>query len=319
MRCETNRRERRTAFGSGDRGQYRQRRRAGARLAQRRRRPSACSAAKCSFSIASSRPAKTNNLPFTAEALRLGQGPAGHHPHPGRRRRQAPALPAPAPGGESLPRCPRRALLRRARGTDPLPAAGHPARRRRRGRLKIMVPMVTACGGGGLVRRLLAEAAAELRRRRDRPRPRIELGIMVETPAAALSIDQPGARGRLLQHRQQRPAAVRPGRRPRQRRSGRTLRPAASGLPAPAAAGGRGRPGRPKRWLGICGEMAGNPGLPAAAGGLRLRRTQHGAGPLIPAARKRLRQLDATSAAACCARHALRRRRRSRPTLLRRV
>ena len=192
------------------------------------------------------RPAKTNNSPSTPAPLRRRSGPAGHHPHPGRRRRQAPALPAPARGGQSLPRRPRRALLRRARGADPLPAARHAARPApRRGLLRIMVPMITnveevragaprcwlrpppGCAGAACPRPGASSWASWSRRRR---RPSL--------------IDRLARSRRFLQHRQQRPAAVLPGRRPRQRPPGASLRPVLPGLPAPAAPD-RGR--RPRR------------------------------------------------------------------------
>jgi len=60
----------------------------------------------------------------------------------------------------------------------------------RHGKLKIMVPMVTGVAEVRLLRRLLADAAAELRGRKVPHREKVELGIMVETPAAALFIDQ---------------------------------------------------------------------------------------------------------------------------------
>jgi len=77
---------------------------------------------------------------------------------------------------QELIRCQLRAILRAARY----------------GLLKVMVPMVTVADEVRLVRRLLADAAAELRRRKVPHARSIEVGIMVETPAAALSLDSLG-------------------------------------------------------------------------------------------------------------------------------
>ena len=75
------------------------------------------------------------------------------------------------------------------------------------GPLSIMFPMVTAVPEVRAVR-----AALRARPRRSPARRRqLEVGIMVEVPAAALQADALARRGRLLLHRHQRPDAVRAG------------------------------------------------------------------------------------------------------------
>jgi len=160
----------------------------------------------------------------------------------------------------------------------------------RRGRLRIMVPMITNVAEVALVRRLLAEAAAGLRRRRVPHARRIELGIMVETPAAALAIDLLAraadffsiGSNDLLQY----VLAVDRG---NAALAGLydPLHPAFLRLLQHAARQAR----QAKRWLGICGEMAGNREylpLLAALGFDELSM----ASTLVPAARERLAQLD---------------------------
>lgn len=178
---------------------------------------------------------------------------------------------------EELVRCQLRALLRAA-------ANG------RRGRLRIMVPMVTGVAEVALVRRLLADAAAELRRRRVPHARRVELGVMVETPAAALAIDKlaGGAdffsvgSNDLLQY----VLAVDRGNAalaglydPRH--------PAFLRLLQQTALQAR----RAKRWLGICGEIAGNSEYQPLLVGCGFDELSM-APALIPAARERLAQLD---------------------------
>ena len=143
---------------------------------------------------------------------------------------------------KELIRCQLRAILRAAR----------------HGNVKIMVPMVSGLPEVRLVRRLLAEAGAELRERKIPYAKKIEIGIMVETPAAALSLDHLGGEADffsvgsndLLQYF----LAVDRG----NARLGDLydpLHPAFLRLLFQAAGQAR----QAKRWLGICGEMAGNP------------------------------------------------------------
>ena len=156
------------------------------------------------------------------------------------------------------------------------------------------------------MRRLLAEAAAELTARGRVPQREKHRAGHHGRDAGGRPVPRPARRrGRFLQHRQQRPAAVLPGRRPRQRRRGGSLRSAA--IPPSCACSPR-RPPQARaarRWLGLCGEMAGDSRSPAAAGRPGPRRAQHGRrphpggqGPPAPAGRRRLPR---TAAARPCA------------------
>ncbi|HEX7502310.1 MAG TPA: phosphoenolpyruvate--protein phosphotransferase, partial [Acidobacteriota bacterium] len=139
-----------------------------------------------------------------------------------------------------LIRCQLRAILRAARF----------------GALKIMVPMVSGVEEVRLVRRLLAEASAELDARKI-PQPKnVELGIMVETPAAAMFLDRLAGEADffsigsndLLQYflaADRGNAGVADIYDPRH--------PAFLRLLAQAAAQAKAS----RRWLGLCGEMAG--------------------------------------------------------------
>jgi phosphoenolpyruvate-protein phosphotransferase len=159
------------------------------------------------------------------------------------------------------------------------------------GRLKVMVPMITSLEEIRLVRRLLHEAAAELRAKKIAHNPDIELGIMVETPAAALFLGQLGREADffsigsndLLQFF----LAVDRG----NAKLGNLydpLHPAFLNLLAQAVAQARAA----KRWLGICGEMAGNPDFLPLLVGLGFDELSLTAG-LVPQIKTRLRQLDA--------------------------
>jgi phosphoenolpyruvate-protein phosphotransferase len=175
----------------------------------------------------------------------------------------------------NLVRCQLRAILRAARF----------------GALKIMVPMVSGLEEVRLVRRLLAEAAAELSARKIPQRRDIELGIMVETPAAAMFLDQLAREADffsigsndLLQYflaADRGNAGVAEIYDPRH--------PAFLRLLAQAAAQAKAA----KRWLGLCGEMAGDPDLLPLLVGLGLDELSLAAN-RIPALKARLRQLDA--------------------------
>ena len=175
---------------------------------------------------------------------------------------------------KDLIKCQLRAILRAARY----------------GNLKIMVPMVTALEEVRLVRRLLAAAAAELRQRKISHRENIKLGIMVETPAAAFFLDQLSREADffsvgsndLLQYF----LAVDRG----NARLGDLydpLHPAFLRLLFQAAGQAR----KAKRWLGMCGEMAGDPAFLPLLLGLGLDELSLAAG-RIPALKTRLRQLD---------------------------
>ncbi|MCJ7523683.1 MAG: phosphoenolpyruvate--protein phosphotransferase [Candidatus Aminicenantes bacterium] len=175
---------------------------------------------------------------------------------------------------EDLIRCQLRAILRAAR----------------HGNLKIMVPMVSAIEEVRLLRRLLAEAGAELRERKIPHADNIEVGIMVETPAAALFVDQLGREADffsvgsndLLQYF----LAVDRG----SARLGELyspLHPAFLRLLFQAAAQAR----KAKRWLGICGEMAANPEYLPLIIGLGFDELSMAA-PAIPAVKERIARLD---------------------------
>jgi multiphosphoryl transfer protein len=173
-----------------------------------------------------------------------------------------------------LIRCQLRAILRAARF----------------GALKVMVPMVSGVEEVRLVRRLLAEASAELKARRIQQREDIELGIMVETPAAAMFLDRLAAEADffsigsndLLQYflaADRGNAGVADIYDPRH--------PAFLRLLAGAAAQARAA----RRWLGLCGEMAGDADLLPLLVGLGLDELSLAAS-RIPAVKARLRQLD---------------------------
>lgn len=179
------------------------------------------------------------------------------------------------PEQADLIRCQLRAMLRAARC----------------GRLKIMVPMVAAPGEVRLVRALLKEAAAELRRRRVPHARAVELGIMVETPAAALAVDSltreadffSVGSNDLLQY----VMAVDRG---DLALAGLydPLHPAFLRLLAGAARQAR----RARRWLGLCGEMAGRADLLPLLAGMGFDELSM-APALIPGAKERLAWLDA--------------------------
>ena len=176
---------------------------------------------------------------------------------------------------EDLIRCQLRALLRATA---------------RSGCLRVMVPMVATVAEVRLARRLLAEAVAELRRRRVYHARRIELGIMVETPAAALAIDNLAREAAffsvgsndLLQY----VMAVDRG---NAALAGLydPLQPAFLRLLQQAARQAR----QAKHWLGICGEMAGDSELLPLLVGIGFDELSM-APPLLPAVRERLAQLD---------------------------
>jgi fructose-specific PTS system IIA-like component len=173
-----------------------------------------------------------------------------------------------------LVKCQLRAILRAAR----------------HGNLKIMVPMVINLEEVHMVRRLLAAAAAELHERKISHAESVEVGIMVETPAAALFLDQLGLEtdffsigsNDLLQYF----LAVDRG----NARLGNLydpLHPAFLRLLFQTAGQAR----KAKSWLGICGEMAGDPAFLPLLLGLGLNELSMASGQ-IPAIKTRLRQLQ---------------------------
>lgn len=178
---------------------------------------------------------------------------------------------------KELIRCQLRAILRAAR----------------LGNFKIMVPMVVAIEEVRVLRRLLAEAEAELRERKIPYAKKIEVGIMVETPAAALHVDKLSREADffsigsndLLQYF----LAVDRG----NTRMGYLydpLHPAFLRLLSQAAGQAR----KAKRWLGICGEMAGNPEYLPLLIGLGFDELSMAA-PAIPAVKERIARLESGS------------------------
>ncbi len=160
----------------------------------------------------------------------------------------------------------------------------------RHGNLKIMVPMVTAVAEVRLVRSLLAAASAQLRRRKVDHARHVEVGIMVETPAAALYLDQLGREADffsigsndLLQYFL---AADRGNSRLKDLYD--PLHPAFLRLLFQIAEQAR----QAKRRLSMCGEMAGDPAFLPLLLGLGLDELSMACG-RIPAVKTRLRQLQ---------------------------
>lgn len=192
-------------------------------------------------------------------------------------------------GQPELIQCQLRAILRAAR----------------HGSLKIMVPMVTGLEEVRLVRRLLAAAAAELRERKISHARSVEVGIMVETPAAALFLDRLAREADffsigsndLLQYFL---AADRGNARLADLYE--PLHPAFLRLLFQVAGQAR----KAKRWLGLCGEMAGDAALLPLLLGLGLDELSMASG-RIPGVKTRLRQLRSDDCrrllqeAMCCA------------------
>ncbi|MEJ0000367.1 MAG: putative PEP-binding protein [Verrucomicrobiota bacterium] len=116
------------------------------------------------------------------------------------------------------------------------------------GNVRVMFPMVCDVAELIAARRLLDEVCEELRTAHIPQADRIEVGVMIEVPSAALTADNPRPPRRLLQHRQQRPHPVHAGHRPRQRKRRRHV-PARPPRRA-AAHAERGRGGAPQQHLG---------------------------------------------------------------------
>ena len=158
------------------------------------------------------------------------------------------------------------------------------------GELKIMAPMVVSADEVRLLRRLLETAAAELRRRRVAHRADVELGVMIETPAAALSVDLLAREADffsigsndLLQYTMaaDRGDASLAG-------LHNPLHPAFLRLLRQVASQAR----RCRRWLGLCGEMAGRADLLPLLVGMGF--TELSMAPaLIPPVKERLAGLE---------------------------
>ena len=116
------------------------------------------------------------------------------------------------------------------------------------GDVRIMLPLVVTLDEVRAARELLDEAARELEARGVEFRRDVPLGVMIETPAAAVACDTFVERRRVLQHRHERSRAVHAGRRSRQREPRVALHAAASGgAAADPAHGGDGARARPRR------------------------------------------------------------------------
>ena len=139
------------------------------------------------------------------------------------------------------------------------------------GNLRIMAPMVTAVEEIRALRLLCDEVCAELETEGAEYQRDVELGAMVEVPAAVLIARQLAAGGRLPLDRHERPDPVHAGRRSDERACGRPLstpasrrpdhdsarrrgRPAGSGFRSPCAARWRQAPGACRScWGWVCG------------------------------------------------------------------
>ena len=159
--------------------------------------------------------------------------PPPHHPHARRRRRQAACRPPVRTRG----RTPSWACAACASGwrtprscCDQLRAV---LRAAARAPVRVMFPMVTTVDELRRARALLDEAREFAAARGVDVPDRIETGIMLEVPSAALDRRQPRASGGLLLGGHQRPDPVHAGRRARQRRRGEPVRPAAPGRAPP--------------------------------------------------------------------------------------
>jgi phosphoenolpyruvate-protein phosphotransferase len=175
----------------------------------------------------------------------------------------------------------------------------------RQGHLKVMVPMVSGLEEVRLVRSLLTEAAAQLRMRKIAHAETIELGIMVETPAAAFMLDRFAQEADffsigsndLLQYF----LAVDRGS-AKVRELYAPLHPSFLRLLSHASNQAR----TAGRWLGICGEMASEPAFLPLLIGLGINELSMASGQ-IPMVKFRLRQLESRACrellqrALCCA------------------
>ena len=162
----------------------------------------------------------------------------------------------------------------------------------------VLFPMVTTLDELLAARRLLAEAAAEVRGPVRELPPGFEVGVMIEVPALALYARSVAPHRRPLQHRHQRPRAVHAGGRTRQRRGRPSRRPAASRRAPPDRRDhGGGRAGRAG-----CGVRRGR-GEPAATPllvGLGVHELSMSP-PAIPAVKEAVRSLSAGGARALAA------------------
>ena len=109
------------------------------------------------------------------------------------------------------------------------------------GSVKILVPMLASVSEIDQTLVLIAQAKDSLARARRSVRPGVEVGGMIEIPAAVLAISAFLAEARLSLDRHQRPDPVHAGGGPRRRRRGAPLRSAAPGGAEAHRDGDRGR------------------------------------------------------------------------------
>jgi phosphocarrier protein FPr len=160
--------------------------------------------------------------------------------------------------------------------------------------VKVMFPMVATLAEFRAARALLQEAGAEVARRGQPAPERLETGIMVEIPAAALRAEQFAPEvdffsigtNDLTQYTL---AAERGN--ARVAALADAFQPAVLELIRRTAAAGRAH----GKWTGVCGELAGDPGAVALLVGLGVTELSMAA-PAIPRAKQIIRGLDAAEA-----------------------
>ena len=126
------------------------------------------------------------------------------------------------------------------------------------GKVRMLMPMVAHLGEVRLTLRGAGAGAAAARRRRPRRTSEVEVGAMIEVPAAALMIDRFLQHFDFVSHRHQRPDPVHAGHRPRRRGGGAPLRPLASGRAAADRTTRSPRANAMGTAVSVCGEMAGD-------------------------------------------------------------
>ena len=144
------------------------------------------------------------------------------------------------------------------------------------GPVRVMLPMVTTVAEVRAARDVYERVARRLRRRGERiPEKLPPLGIMIETPGAALSADALALEFGLLRHRHQRSDRLHAGGGPWRDRCCRPLRSSAPGGPAAGAVRHRGSTADAHAGIGVRGD-GGQSAADAAAAGARPAQFQHG-------------------------------------------
>ena len=154
----------------------------------------------------------------------------------------------------------------------------------RDGSVAVMFPMIATLDEWRAARAILEEERQRL------DAPRIEAGIMVEVPSAALLADQFATRGGLLFDRHQRPHPVHAGdgsrSSPARAAGGRVV----ARRPASDRADGRAPHAQHGRWTGVCGGIAGDPQAVPLLVGLGVDELSVSV-PAIPAVKAQIRRL----------------------------